>query len=182
MNHRKITDFFKSDGDTKPLKNIEVFIDGSCINNGKDTKHKLAGYAAVFPNDMAHTVYESLDGDKTNNRAETMGLIRALEICEDIDPENKRSVVVYSDSELLCNTVSKWMMSWKHRGWKKMDDKPVANLDLILRIDDLKKKRRVIMVHVKAHTNHQDYQSNWNREADLLAKKAAYSTFKTFKE
>ena len=176
MTTRKITDFFQpTNSNIKTYPNIEVFTDGSCINNGKKNLRQFAGYAAVFPEDMTFTVYEPLKGhEKTNNRAEFMALIRALEIADEIDESKKRGLLVYSDSELLCNTVSLWMSSWKRRGWKKKDDKPVANLDLVKRLDELKQLRKVIMVHVRAHTTNNDYQSKWNRVADELAKKAAF--------
>ncbi|HRL44808.1 MAG TPA: ribonuclease H, partial [Gemmiger qucibialis] len=56
----------------------------------------------------------------TNNRMELTGLLEALrqlkEPC-DID--------LYSDSQYVINSLTKWLPGWKRKGWKKADGKPV---------------------------------------------------------
>lgn len=166
---RSILDYFQQ-AEPKPQPAtpppIIAFTDGSFKNN-------VAGCAVVFP-DYQDQNYSSRLTDSTNNRAEYIALIKAVEIAnEHIDPPRQRDLVVNTDSELLVNTINKWMSGWKRRGWMKADGKPVKNLDLVKRIDELLKTRRVLVRHVRAHTNRQDYSSRWNDAADKLAKLAS---------
>jgi ribonuclease HI len=146
---------------------IEVFIDGSCFDNGKKTAR--GGYAAVFPNHQDLTFSEPLsDGvTPTNNRAEYMALIRAHEVAP------KGSMTVYTDSQLLFNSFTKWIPTWKKNGWKKADGNDVLNLDLVKRIDQIRNERSITMKHVRAHTGKNDYYSLYNSQADELARNAA---------
>ena len=149
-----------------PSTPVIAFTDGSFKNN-------VAGCAVVFPDYQYHN-YSARLTDGTNNRAEYIALIKAIEITtESIDPEKSRDLIVNTDSELLVNTINKWMPGWKRRGWIKADGKPVKNLDLVKRIDELIKTRRVLVRHVRAHTKRQDYSSRWNDAADKLAKRAS---------
>lgn len=146
---------------------ISVFCDGSCISG------KFAGYGVVFPDYPEHNICESLTGKPTNNRAEFMAFIRALEVLDVIDSAKRRKAHVYTDSELLVNTVTKWMYTWKQNGWKRYDKQPVKNLDLVQKIMDMVGKRVTIVQHVRAHTNRSDWASIHNAQADSLAKKGA---------
>lgn len=156
----------------KRVPDINVFTDGSSINNGK--KYARGGYAAVFPDYPEYTKSETLrEGVVTNNRAEYSALILAFEQCELIDPGRKRRIVVYTDSELLINSITKWLQGWKKRQWKKADGKPVLNRDLLEIIDSWMMKRNIVMHHVRAHTGRTDWASTWNNIADEMARKAA---------
>lgn len=170
---RSILDYFQQGGTTADQQAppttpppVVAFTDGSFKNN-------VAGCAVVFP-DHQHHNYSARLTDGTNNRAEYIALIKAIEITtESIDPTKTRDLIVNTDSELLVNTINKWMPGWKRRGWIKADGKPVKNLDLVKRIDELLKTRRVLVRHVRAHTKRQDYGSRWNDAADKLAKRAS---------
>lgn len=150
---------------------MDVFLDGSAIGNGK--KSVKAGYAAVFPDHPALTLHEHLPWNAgvppSNNRAEYMALIRAHEVAPPGQPLN-----AYTDSMLLVKTVTQWLPMWKRKGWMKADGQPVLNLDLVQRLDTLKRERPLTIHHVRAHTGKQDYHSIWNAKADELAKKAAH--------
>lgn len=150
---------------------LVVFTDGSAINNGK--KGAKAGYAMVWPNHPHLTAGKPLEGHvKTNNRAEFMACIAALEAAAQEDPEFRETLYIYTDSELLINTVTKWMRGWKKNGWKKASGDPVMNQDLVVRLDELTNRRKVVWTHVDAHTGGTDWMSTWNDRADVLAKSA----------
>lgn len=155
---------------------INVFTDGSCIQSGIKKKERPAGFACVFPEYPTHNFAAKLEGDeKTNNRAEYTACIYALKICEKIDPTFTKIVYVYTDSELMINSLTKWLPGWKIKNWKKADGAPVKNVDLLKILDVLIKKRIVVFKHVKAHTGKKDWMSINNDLADILAKKAALS-------
>jgi ribonuclease HI len=160
----------------EPSKIINVFTDGSCIQSSKDKKNRPAGYACVFPEYPSFNYASKLGGkEKTNNRAEYTACIMALTICEKIDPKFQKILYVYTDSELMINSLTKWLPGWKAKNWKKADGSPVKNVDLLKLLEDLLKKRIVVFKHVRAHTGKKDWQSINNDLADRLAKHAALS-------
>ncbi|NBO72552.1 MAG: hypothetical protein EBU66_20215 [Bacteroidetes bacterium] len=150
---------------------ITCFIDGSCTNNGK--LGAVAGYAAVFPDYPDYDISEPLTGKiQTNNRAEFTAFIRAAQQADVIDPSNNLVLDIYTDSELLVKSITKWLPGWKRSNFIKSDNKPVLNKDLLLTIDNIISKRKVKWNHVRAHTGKQDYASIYNDKADRLAKEA----------
>lgn len=162
--------FFKND--LNENKQFIVFTDGSALNNGK--KNAKAGCAIVFPNYPEFTKCFPLRGSiQTNNRAEYSACIEAIKVSDIIDPDKRLPLTVCTDSELLINTVTKWMINWRKNNWRKSDGKEVLNLDLVKELYDLTKKRVVHWKHVRAHTNNSDYYSKWNARADELAKEAS---------
>ncbi len=173
----------KQEQETKPLMPaqkasiINVFTDGSCIQSSKNKLNRPAGYACVFPEFPSFNYAAKLEGkEKTNNRAEYAACIMALKIAGKIDPTFSSIVYVHTDSELMINSLTKWISGWKSKNWKKADGSPVKNVDLLKVLDDLLKKRVVVFKHVKAHTGKTDWSSVHNDLADRMAKKAALSS------
>ncbi len=100
------------------------------------------------------------DTDTTNNRMELLACIEALknlkESCE---------VSVHTDSAYLFNAYDKkWIESWKNRGWRKADKKPLENIDLWQTLDTLVANHNVRFFKVKGHADNE-----YNNRADLLA-------------
>jgi len=153
---------------------INVFTDGSCIQSSKNKANRPAGYACVFPEYPSFNYSAKLEGkEKTNNRAEYTACIMAMKIANKIDPKFNSILYVHTDSELLINSLTKWIGGWKNKNWKKADGSPVKNVDLLKILDDLMKQRVIVFKHVKAHTGKNDWASIHNDLADRLAKKAA---------
>lgn len=155
---------------------INVFTDGSCIQSSKNKQNRPAGYACVFPEYPSFNYAAKLEGkEKTNNRAEYTACIMALKIANKIDPTHSSILYVHTDSELMINSLTKWLSGWKTKGWKKADGSPVKNVDLLKVLDELLKQRVVVFKHVRAHTGKTDWSSVHNDLADRMAKKAALS-------
>jgi ribonuclease HI len=148
--------------DTTP---IIVYTDGSAFNNGK--RNAKAGYAVVFPDYPDHTQGYPLEGTpQTNNRAEYTGAIKACSIADVIDGTQTRPLHIYTDSQLLINTATKWIPQWRRNGWKKKDKQRIANIDLVKQLDTLMSAARPIQfIYVQAHAGNQ-----YNELADTLAK------------
>jgi ribonuclease HI len=155
---------------------INVFTDGSCIQSSKNKSNRPAGYACVFPEYPSFNYSAKLEGkEKTNNRAEYTACIMAMKIANKIDPKYSSILYVHTDSELLINSLTKWLTGCKNKNWKKADGSPVKNVDLLKILDEHMKQRVVVFKHVKAHTGKTDWASIHNDLADRLAKKAALS-------
>lgn len=106
-------------------------------------------------------------GTATNNVAELTAL---RELLESVGPEV--ALEVRMDSQYAMNAVTKWLPGWKRNGWKTSAGKPVANRDLVTRIDELLGGRAVTFVYVPAHQVDGD---PLNALADQAASKVAVS-------
>lgn len=106
-------------------------------------------------------------GVATNNVAELTALAEVLESTDPAVP-----LEVRMDSQYAMNAVTKWIASWKRNGWLTAAKKPVANKDLVVRIDALLQGRAVTFRHVAAHQVDGDHL---NAIADVAASDAATS-------
>ena len=59
-------------------------------------------------------------------------MIRALEALK-----RRTRVRLHTDSQYVQLGISKWIRDWKKRGWRTADRKPVKNIDLWHRLDEL---------------------------------------------
>lgn len=147
------------------------FTDGSSLSNGKI--NSKSGFSTYFPYRNIK-ISVTIHGDNpTNNRAELKGILESYKQAYIIDPERKKTLIIYTDSMLCVNSLSKWLTGWKKQNWLKSDNKPVKNIDLLKLIDAEQSKRYHEYRHVKAHTGKKDWISLQNEIADKLATEAA---------
>ena len=155
-------------------KELIVFTDGACSNNGKASS--AAAWAMIWP---YHPEFDASGlvphpPAPTNNRAELLAIVKAMQCARDmIDPTGEKPLDIFSDSLLAVNTMMSWMPTWKKRGWRKSDNQPVANLDLLQQLDILMQHRPFTRItHVKAHTRQTDWKSIQNDRVDKAARSA----------
>jgi len=96
----------------------------------------------------------------TNNRMELMAAIQALEALK-----RPCKVELHTDSKYVQQGIKEWIHSWKKRGWKTADKKPVKNDDLWRRLDEARLRHEVDWRWVKGHAGHEH-----NERADALAR------------
>ncbi|MEV4193084.1 ribonuclease H family protein [Streptomyces toxytricini] len=104
-------------------------------------------------------------GRATNNVGELTALARLLEALEP-----GVAVEVRMDSQYAMKAVTQWLPGWKRNGWKTAAGKPVANRELVERIDALLTERDVEFRYVPAHRTDGD---RLNAIADQAASDAA---------
>ncbi|MFP8962785.1 ribonuclease H [Streptomyces nanhaiensis] len=85
-------------------------------------------------------------GRATNNVAELTALERLLQVLDPAVPAQVRM-----DSQYAMKAVTTWLPGWRRKGWKTSAGTPVANRDLVVRIDELLSGRDVEFVHTPAH-------------------------------
>ncbi|MFJ9825066.1 ribonuclease H [Streptomyces sp. NPDC101160] len=85
-------------------------------------------------------------GTATNNVAELTALLRLLERLDPAVPAEVRM-----DSQYAMKAVTTWLPGWRRKGWKTAAGTPVANKELVVRIDELLADRRVEFVYTPAH-------------------------------
>lgn len=132
---------------------IKIYTDGSCLGNPG-----TGGWAAIIV--LEDKEYKISGGEKetTNNRMEMKAVIEALKwLYKKFTKEelNERGIVLYSDSNLIIQTLL--------QGWKRK-----ANLDLWAEIDKLRAWLNIEWVWVRGHSH-----NKYNNLVDRLAVKAA---------
>jgi ribonuclease HI len=150
---------------------ICVYIDGSCINNGKITAK--AGYGVFFDYNDSRNEYGNIEGKQSNNTGELTALIRALEILK-TEISEKKIIDIYTDSEYVIKCSGSYGSKLAKNNWKTQQDKVPPNLKLLQKIYELynPNKKTINIYYIKAHTDLTDKHSIGNREADKLANMA----------
>ncbi len=132
-----------------------VFTDGSSSGNPGP-----GGWGAVYVRE-GEIVAErhGADPHTTNNRMELTAMIEGLSL---LSPQD--AVDVYSDSQLVVNTVTQWAAGWEARGWRRKGGE-VKNLELVQRAYALAQERPQARIQwIRAHDG-----ARWNEYADALA-------------
>lgn len=111
---------------TQPQEDIlEVYTDGSSLANGKAGSR--AGFGVYFGDNDPRNISERLQGEpQTNQRAELMAMLRALEVAP-----LHQIVKIYSDSQYSIKCVTEWAIGWKNRNWMTASGEKVKNQDII---------------------------------------------------
>ena len=140
------------------MKQVQLITDGSCIGNpGK------GGWACILRYGEHKRELFGSEPHTTNNRMELTaaieGLSRLRETC---------AVEIVTDSEYVKNGMTKWIESWKRKGWKTAEKKPVVNQDLWVRLDQLVNSHTIRWTWTKGHASNED-----NNRCDELANRAA---------
>jgi len=85
------------------------------------------------------------------------------------------TVELVTDSQYVAKGIKEWMPNWKRRGWQRKEGnvlKPVMNVDLWKRLDELLAAHDVRVSHVLGHRGHPE-----NEACDRMAV-AAYKELK----
>ncbi len=136
---------------------VEIYTDGACRGNPGP-----GGWAALLSFGEREKELAGAEAHTTNNRMELTAVIRALEAL-------KRPVeaCVFTDSEYVRRGITEWVSSWKARGWKTADRKPVKNQDLWEVLDRLAAGHKIEWRWVKGHSG-----IPGNERVDRLANEA----------
>lgn len=126
-------------------KHVVIYTDGACRGNPGP-----GGWGVLLISGHQHQ--KKLHGSEentTNNRMELMAAIQGLSSLR----ESCR-VDLYTDSQYVQKGISLWIKSWKAKGWRKSDNKPVKNADLWQALDAAQEVHDVKWHWVKGHSGH----------------------------
>lgn len=137
---------------------VEIFTDGACLGNPGP-----GGWAALLRLGTTEKELAGAEAATTNNRMELTAAIMALEALK-----RPCRVALYADSRYVIDGATKWLRSWKARGWKTADRKPVANVDLWQRFEAAAAPHEIDWHWVRGHDGHVE-----NERVDQLARAAA---------
>ncbi len=136
---------------------VEVYTDGACRGNPG-----LGAWAALLRFQDVEKTLSGISEDTTNNRMELTAAIEGLSAL-------KRSceVDLYTDSQYLRLGMTSWLSQWKKKNWKASNNKPVKNVDLWQKLDELSSLHHINWHWVKGHSGHPE-----NERVDALANEA----------
>lgn len=103
---------------TEHLWEVQVCVDGLCLNNGK--KDPRAGAEIFYRPGNARNTAVCVPGRQTNNRGEILAILTAL-----IQANPHKKISIYSDSEYAIKMLTEWAPDKHSIGWN------VENGDLL---------------------------------------------------
>jgi ribonuclease HI len=139
---------------------VVVYTDGACKGNPGP-----GGWGALLRWKGHEKELFGGERDTTNNRMELTAVIQALTALK-----SRCQVAVYTDSAYVKNGITTWIHSWKQRGWRTADKKPVKNVELWQRLEALAAQHDVQWHWVRGHDG-----DPGNERADALANRGVDS-------
>jgi ribonuclease HI len=136
-------------------KRVAIWSDGACSGNPGP-----GGWGAILIWNGHRKELKGGAPETTNNRMELQAAIEALDALK-----RASTVDFYTDSQYVRGGVMGWIKGWKRNGWKTADRKPVKNVDLWQKLDELAAKHRIVWHWVRGHAGTEE-----NERADELAR------------
>jgi len=136
---------------------VEIWTDGACSGNPGP-----GGWGALLRYNGTTRELSGAEPETTNNRMELQAVIEGLSALKE-----RCHVIIHTDSKYVMDGVTKYLVTWKMKGWKTADKKEVKNIDLWQKLDDILPRHRVDWVWVRGHDGHAE-----NERADALARGA----------
>jgi ribonuclease HI len=138
------------------MKKITIYTDGACSGNPGP-----GGWGAVlFYRDVKKEIFGGKK-ETTNNQMELQAVIEALSLLKE-----SSDLTIYTDSKYVLDGITKWIKSWKEKGWKTANKQPVKNKELWISLDQEANKHKINWKWVKGHSG-----DKGNDIADELAVK-----------
>ena len=136
------------------MKTVIIYTDGACRGNPGP-----GGWGVLIKyREHSKEMYGG-DASTTNNKMELTAAIEALkEIKEPCE------IIIYTDSKYVLKGIEEWIHNWKKRGWRGSNRKPVKNIELWKKLDELRDKHTIKWNWVKGHSG-----DPGNETADMLA-------------
>jgi ribonuclease HI len=141
---------------------VDIWTDGACSGNPGP-----GGWGALLVSGRHERELSGGEALTTNNRMELVAAIRALKALK------KPSIVhLHTDSSYLRDGITSWLKTWKQRGWRTADNKPVKNVELWRELESLLGEHEIFWHWVRGHAG-----DPGNERADELAR-AGMAPFK----
>ena len=135
---------------------VEIWTDGACSGNPGP-----GGWGALLRFGDQERELHGGEELTTNNRMELTAAIEALSTLT-----RPCLVILTTDSAYVKDGITKWLPSWKAKGWKTAAKKPVKNQDLWQALDEATQQHTIDWRWIKGHAGHRE-----NERADELARR-----------
>jgi ribonuclease HI len=134
---------------------VQLYTDGACSGNPGPGGWGVLLLWKDYEKELCEGEFET-----TNNRMELMAAIMGLESLK-----QAQEVDLYTDSTYVRDGITKWIHGWKKNGWKTAARKPVKNVDLWQRLQQVVSCHQIEWHWIKGHAGHPG-----NERADELAR------------
>jgi len=141
---------------------VVIYTDGACSGNPGP-----GGWGVVLRAGAHEKELSGGEDETTNNRMELMAAIAALE-----ELKQASAIDLFTDSTYVRDGIMKWIHNWKRNGWKTAAKKPVKNVDLWQRLEEVMEPHDIEWHWIKGHAGHPD-----NERADELARSAIIPSY-----
>jgi ribonuclease HI len=118
-----------------------IHTDGACRGNPGP-----GGWGVLLSWNGSRKELSGAESATTNNRMELTAAIMGLTALK-----RPSVATVQTDSQYVIKGITEWLPSWKARGWRTADRKPVKNQDLWERLDQLAAQHTLRWQWVKGH-------------------------------
>lgn len=137
-----------------PADLVRLYTDGACSGNPGP-----GGWAYILNHPASGQTRDASGAERetTNNRMELTGAIEGL-----ASLKRPCKVELVTDSQYVAKGISEWMPKWKAQGWQRKENgrfKPVMNVDLWQRLDELLAQHKVRVTHVLGHNGHPENEA-----------------------
>ncbi|GMF13214.1 unnamed protein product [Phytophthora lilii] len=115
-------------------RELIAFCAASAPSNGQE--NATAAYATYFPLEQDLYRVERVRGKESNIRAYCCAALKATELASDLDPQETKTLVIYTQYQGLCSAMAdhdgkpRWINKWQVNGWKTSGGGPVAHQDI----------------------------------------------------
>ena len=140
-----------------PDKTVHIFTDGACKGNPGP-----GGWGAILKYGDHVKELKGYSAETTNNIMELTAVIEALKSLT-----RPCKIILTTDSNYVKNGITEWIHSWKKKGWKTANKKPVKNKEYWQQLDVEVQRHTIDWKWVKGHSGHPE-----NERADELANEA----------
>ncbi len=134
---------------------VEIWTDGACSGNPGP-----GGWGALLRFGDHERELKGGERETTNNRMELQAAISALNALT-----RPCTVRLTTDSTYVRDGITKWLHTWKDRGWKSANNKPIKNQDLWQALDAAAAPHTLTWGWIRGHAGHAE-----NERADALAR------------
>ena len=133
---------------------VRLFTDGACSGNPGP-----GGWAFILQHPASGRVIDGSGAEDptTNNRMELTAAIEGLAVLK-----KPCRVELVTDSEYVGKGLRDWSPKWKSNGWRRKEGKtfkPVVNVDLWQRLDELAERHEVAISIVLGHNGHPENEA-----------------------
>ena len=142
---------------SNPDNTVHIFTDGACKGNPGP-----GGWGAVLKYGVHVKELKGYSPETTNNIMELTAVIEALKSLT-----RPCKIILTTDSNYVKNGITEWIHSWKKKGWKTANKKPVKNKEYWQQLDVEVQRHTIDWKWVKGHSGHPE-----NERADELANEA----------
>jgi len=145
------------------LKEIILYTDGGCRDNGAESNIGGIGIVLIYPEKDYMKEYREGHRNTTNNQMELLAVIKGLKMLKE-----PCKVTIYSDSAYIVNAFQQnWIGSWKEKGWSRGRSGELKNKEYWMELYKLSQIHQLEFRKVKGHSD-----NYYNNRCDELVNQA----------